>query len=90
MKRLFQKGSVGVQSLPQMLFLTYKFQSILGRWLARELLGTLNDEYKMELDEDELTKWQAKKKELLVMKPDDSRWLYTAFAIARLDQEQLQ
>jgi hypothetical protein len=31
MKHLFQKGSVGIWSLPQMLFLTYEFQSILGR-----------------------------------------------------------
>ena len=45
------------------------------------MLGTLNDEYEIELDEDELTEWQANKKEMLVTKPDDSRWLYTAFAI---------
>jgi hypothetical protein len=49
--------------------------------MARKLLGTLNDEYEMELDEDELTEWQANKKKLLVTKPDDSRWLYTAFAV---------
>jgi hypothetical protein len=38
----------------------------------------------MELDDDELTEWQTNKKELLVMKPDDSRWLYTAFAIDQI------
>jgi hypothetical protein len=38
----------------------------------------------MELDDDELTKWQTNKKELLVMKPDNLRWLYTAFAIDRI------
>jgi hypothetical protein len=38
----------------------------------------------MELDDDELTEWQTNKKELFVMKPDDSRWLYTAFAIDRI------
>jgi hypothetical protein len=81
MKHLFQKGSIGIRSLRQMLFLTYEFQSTLGRPLARELLGTLNDKYKMELDDNELTKWQTNKKELLVMKPDNSRWLYTAFAV---------
>jgi hypothetical protein len=85
MKHLFQKGSVGIRSLPQMLFLTYEFQSILERRLARELLGTLNDEYEMELDDDELTKWQTNKKELLVTKPDDSSWLYTAFAVDRIE-----
>jgi hypothetical protein len=31
MKHLFQKGAVGIWSLPQMLFLSYEFQSILGR-----------------------------------------------------------
>jgi hypothetical protein len=41
----------------------------------------LNDEYEMELDDDELTEWQTNRKELLVTKPDDSRWLYTVFAI---------
>jgi hypothetical protein len=67
-----------------MLFLTYEFQSILGRRLARELLGTLNDKYELELDDNELTEWQTNKKELLVMKPDDLRWLYTAFAVDRI------
>jgi hypothetical protein len=38
----------------------------------------------MELDDDELTEWQTNKKELLVTKPDDSRWLYTAFAVDRI------
>jgi hypothetical protein len=38
----------------------------------------------MELDNNELTEWQTNKKELLVMKPDDSRWLYTAFAVDRI------
>jgi hypothetical protein len=38
----------------------------------------------MELDDDELTEWQTNKKELLVMKPDDLRWLYTAFAVDQI------
>jgi hypothetical protein len=48
------------------------------------LLGTLNDKYELELDDNELTEWQTNKKELLVMKPDDLRWLYTAFAVDRI------
>jgi hypothetical protein len=81
MKHLFQKGSIGIWSLPQTLFHTYEFPTILGRQLAQELLGTLNDKYEMELDDNELTEWQTNKKELLVMKPYDSRWLHTAFAV---------
>jgi hypothetical protein len=73
MKHLFQKDSIGIWSFTQMLFLTWEFQSILGRWLSRELLGTLNDEYEMELDDNELTEWQTNKKKLLVTKPDDLR-----------------
>jgi hypothetical protein len=45
--------------------------------------------YELELDEDELEEWQTKMKdhkEMLLMKPDDARWMYTAFAVNRLER----
>ena len=90
MKHLFEKGSVGIRSLPQMLFLGNEFQqTVLGRRLTRELLDELKGQYELELDEIELTVWQvetAKHPEMLLMKPDDARWLYTAFAVDRLER----
>jgi hypothetical protein len=84
MKHLFQKArfrwhsELTPNALPHLQISVYTMEK------ARELLGTLNDEYEMELDEDELTEWQANKKKLLVTKPDNLRWLYTACAIDQI------
>jgi hypothetical protein len=90
MKHLFRKGAVNVRSLPQMLFLGNEFQqTILGRRMTRELLDSVREMYELELDEDEIEEWQAKMKdhkEMLLMKPDDARWMYTAFAVDRLER----
>lgn len=89
MKHLFRKGGVQIQSLPQMLYLANEFQqTILGRRMTREFLDKLKEMYEHDLDESEVEEWQAKMKdhkELLTMKPDDARWLYTAFAVDRME-----
>lgn len=92
MKHLYESGTVGIRSMPQCVFLGHLIQEdVLGRRLSRESLDELWEKCQIEMDEDEdenreRLRQAAEHPDMLLKKPDDSRWLYTAFAVDRLER----